>query len=821
MGIILKQNGNYGVRKNEVIFHEGQSTESVSILLQGKVEVLISTFEDLSSISEAEIRRKSFKLFSVNQNLFLGPNDMCKSKTYSFTYLAAEDSVLYGMNINCFEQVKVLIDGQKDYAAGMITSVYHLLNHAIDSLKKFESHIKVLKDMTENLVVYFWSLKEENGFLHTPSTKYFREGLDNLEKMKEKNYPISRSFQQEFFDKDNSEIYESEAIPLFEVNTNKVEYYKHISELPTTIQKSFFAEDIFLTKYHCSEMSDSLSDIQSCLKETFFTGGELFNRLYSFEGENIFTEYVKAANEMKRNNQDTTVILSALEYIVTKIKTIVAMYENEYNHKCEIDLDYINNVMMGIKVTAGTAIEVTDGEGTIPEELKDSALRIILYSNIPKAKADIFRANLEAFRRLKDKLAIDNDTRNIRHTITEGFFEIYEAVFKRVTEENDKTRLYQMFLQFGYMDERLLNRSQILLLYKLAGKQNESGSSQVYTVKEWLTKIYEKERDPSINDLGQEYSDVYREGRKRKDISDKEQKEIDNDINGKVKFEINNMFKVNQRVCHGQMSVYFPILHSEMVTRDLSKSIVTPEIINQAINKVLSVDFSAFHREIPFRNQEKGIEKEYIMKAILPDIILMPTFGSRASMWQEIVNRNRNSPGRLIFPIFTSENIDDLMVKIIGNFRWELCRTVMGVFWNDITLKSLTSEYTDYIQFYKKNRDLSEEGKEKVKALTLKNRGMMREIFTSEYELWINYEAKGNTRLNKIVRGIFFRNCPFTRSIRENLEKQPMYSEAAIQTKNARIKLTREIENRYNKIIKSGVELDEELIQNLKFYKDM
>jgi hypothetical protein len=244
-------------------------------------------------------------------------------------------------------------------------------------------------------------------------------------------------------------------------------------------------------------------------------------------------------------------------------------------------------------------------------------------------------------------------------------------------------------------------------------------------------------------------------------------------------------------------------------------------MLNEAINKVLSVDFSAFHREISYKNLEKGIEKEFIMKAVMPDIILMPTFGSRPVMWQEISGRNRTTPGRFILPAFTSENLDDMILKVIGNYRWELCRTMMGVFWNDITQKSITSEYTDYIQFYKKNRDLTDEGKEKVKALTIKYRNMMREIFTAEYETWINYESKGNIRLNKVVRGIFYRNCPFAKPIRENLEKQPMYSEVAIQFKNLRAKQAKVIESRYNKIFKSAIEIDEECKQNLKFYKDM
>jgi hypothetical protein len=136
---------------------------------------------------------------------------------------------------------------------------------------------------------------------------------------------------------------------------------------------------------------------------------------------------------------------------------------------------------------------------------------------------------------------------------------------------------------------------------------------------------------------------------------------------------------------------------------------------------------------------------------------------------------------------------------------------MMGVAWNDITQSSLTSDYTDYIQFFKKNKDLSEDAKEKLKSQIQKNRGMLRDIFTSDYETWINYEAKGNLRLNKVVRKILYKHCPFAKPIRESLEKHPMYSDFASQFKAIRAKHARDLELRYTKYVKSGTELEPEL----------
>jgi hypothetical protein len=94
-------------------------------------------------------------------------------------------------------------------------------------------------------------------------------------------------------------------------------------------------------------------------------------------------------------------------------------------------------------------------------------------------------------------------------------------------------------------------------------------------------------------------------------------------------------------------------------------------------------------------------------------------------------------------------------------------------------------------------------------------------MFTSDYETWINNESKGNVRLNKVVRSIMYKYCPFNKSIREQLEKQPMYSEMAILFRNLRNKAAKDLENRYSRYIKSYGSLDPDMDHNLILFRDM
>ena len=145
----------------------------------------------------------------------------------------------------------------------------------------------------------------------------------------------------------------------------------------------------------------------------------------------------------------------------------------------------------------------------------------------------------------------------------------------------------------------------------------------------------------------------------------------------------------------------------------------------------------------------------------------------------------------------------------------------MSVAWNDISIKSLTSEYMDYLQFYKKNKDISEESKEKLKLQIKKYRNISRHIFASDYITWLNYESNGTIRLNKLTRDIFFKYCPFPKDIREKLLTHPSFAAAANQFKNLRAKQVKDLENRYARYTKKGIVLDEEMIDTLNFYKDL
>ena len=165
------------------------------------------------------------------------------------------------------------------------------------------------------------------------------------------------------------------------------------------------------------------------------------------------------------------------------------------------------------------------------------------------------------------------------------------------------------------------------------------------------------------------------------------------------------------------------------------------------------------------------------------------------------------------------EDFTTSLIRLTGEFRWEMCKRIQGGRWNDISESSLTSEYFDYIQFYRKSHDLSNEAKEKVRTSLQRAKNSFKEMFVRDYIIWILFEGNGSPRLNKVARRILFTYCPFSAPILATVSQNPLYTELLnrhqIQTKQK----LHHLEMLAKKIMNSGASVPDTLIKEQKFVR--
>lgn len=445
------------------------------------------------------------------------------------------------------------------------------------------------------------------------------------------------------------------------------------------------------------------------------------------------------------------------ERIAAFQRPIAALDLEEFGDATVIpDIEEINLYEEILKNSLGTLLKFTDAE----EELSTN------FSNV-----------VMSLRKVTDLASSDDSVSHLRKRAADVFVSFYQETFLKSLNVASLPLPVKLFLYFGYADEELVGKENLEQLCHLADSLDATKAPRVYTLYDWLRAIYTGKKMPSRNQYEEDYADYVHNLKVTKKITEAQERKMMDDSIQRVQYELNNMFPSVNKITFGRISTYCPILHRDHFIRPLDKCFVTPKLLDEHLNHVRSIDFGAYYRETLYTHEKLTNLRDMIHVEYLPEFILMPNVGTRGVMWQEIEGRKRTTHARMMLPIFYLEDLQVAIIRMTGDYRWEMCKRIQGARWNDLSERSLTSEYFDYIQFYKRNNELSPETKEKIKTSLLKAKNNFKEMFILDYILWIMYEGTGSPRMNKVARTILFAHCPFSAEVRNTLMSNPLYKE--------------------------------------------
>jgi len=178
----------------------------------------------------------------------------------------------------------------------------------------------------------------------------------------------------------------------------------------------------------------------------------------------------------------------------------------------------------------------------------------------------------------------------------------------------------------------------------------------------------------------------------------------------------------------------------------------TRENVLEVLRWVESIDPGAFcrvHKNVPNR--------------IIPYVLLVPTYGDRGFCWQPFDRYNLvTSRGRIIVPMYPRD-LRAAVLTAVADLRWQVAKEKASYYWME---EGLTGQYYQFID------------RQKLK-------GDLKQFFIEDYLLWMMKESSGVQRLDKEVRGIFWRNMPFPKQLKEELRKRSLvYDELCIKDNN-------------------------------------
>lgn len=752
------------IKKGEILYKEKEVVDQIAYLAKGKIKAIGKYGE-----------------FEIASGNFLGLLDAARG-TYLYEYRVEEELVYYPYH---FEQSKDIESLWKKENAGSL--VYSMVKQAMPMIRYYE------KLMTTCVELYEFAKSEYEAY-QTLCHNYQKEParivlLEQLEPLQQQDA----------------------------VNQAESEYQKNLDQISFETLQSFYGTSKYITMVQINNSLDFMSGVCSAcdaLADYIKDTGKL---LISKGENNLFAKLADLTYDINRQKGDINAPLS-------KVMRMIA-FVNQISDISKEDIPVIlGHFKMNLSKEASQETVALTQNYTIDQirQVKDMLYnatdKLLAFSEWDVEKGLRFKQLLSIFASYKDKFSSSEELTKVRREISKLYLELFEAVFLKTLEKKEKNLVVDLFLDFGFVDEKLLEEKQLLELASLK-RDNDCGQYPIYTIREWLEQIYYGKAEPSKNEFDMDYVAALRDIKKAKHISETEEKEYLEDRKGKVLFEIRNMFTATNKVTNGRILVYCPILFKENILDSIDKILVQKSVVRKAFEALKEVDYSLFYRSVLYHDKAHGIEREHIEKEVLPITILMPNNGIQGSMWQETSGAKKDTPARFAFPIMTGVELSDIVVTIAGRYRWEICKNIQGVYWSDITEKSLTSEYYDYIQFYRNNRDLTAVAKDKIKHAIIRARNNYREVFVQDYIQWVKYESEGIIKLNKQARNILLTYCPFKKEVRKKLHKYPAFSELMDRFEIQRASKIRKIENAYLSITRNGGQITEQLEENLDFYK--
>jgi hypothetical protein len=199
-----------------------------------------------------------------------------------------------------------------------------------------------------------------------------------------------------------------------------------------------------------------------------------------------------------------------------------------------------------------------------------------------------------------------------------------------------------------------------------------------------------------------------------------------------------NAVRQMTKLCVGRQGNHFPILIKQYLRSSL-QNICTRENVIQTMADIETLDPGLFIRT--FKNNTTRV---------VPHVIILPCYGEQGICWEPFDRHNKAAGrGRIGIPMYPKD-IKEAILYALADLRWQVAKEKAMHYWME---EGFTGRY---YQWFEAN----------------KMKGDVKDAFIRDYVLWVTKESEGTQKLDKDVRGIFWRMLPFPKEIKEKLKNR-------------------------------------------------
>ena len=267
----------------------------------------------------------------------------------------------------------------------------------------------------------------------------------------------------------------------------------------------------------------------------------------------------------------------------------------------------------------------------------------------------------------------------------------------------------------------------------LKAEYGQDQKSTLSSIPEILRKLGNLDR--SISQSFKKLDDLSREINSLKDKID--DSDLDNSDTEAVQNEVNTL-KQMAKLCVGRQGNHFPILVKQYFRSNIRDIATRENIIN------ILVDLEKLDSGLFIRTYKGQVNR------IVPHIIIVPCYGEQGVCWEPFERRNKISGrGRLAIPLFP-KNLREAIIIAVADLRWQIAKEKAMHYWME---EGFTGRY---FQWYESK----------------KLKGDVKDAFIKDYVLWITKESVGTQKLDKEIRGVFWRMLPFPQDVKDYLKNR-------------------------------------------------
>ncbi|MBN2510748.1 MAG: cyclic nucleotide-binding domain-containing protein [Spirochaetales bacterium] len=803
-----------------VLVLEGTTAKAMNILHSGLAELLYYGGEDIGSCSPEDIVSRSRRVGLIRGESVYGILGIRNDGPYRTSIRAVTDCIV---SIHPVEQDRLLTTLQSKITFNL--QVLRAINQRIESAvylfrnykylwHKFASiadSLALAVPLGQNAQV---SPKEERG---TSRMEEYAAYLRVLADRQKRSFPSAWDhnvflgrLQQDLglyreYDELNIETM---------VDYSQVLFIKRLVQKPDSVLVPLFKDDEPMNFYVFQFLCDVLEKLLEQNVQLIDSINELIVRLYADDGwiahalsiarkdpggSALFTHYLEKFSWRCRQDAGKLlgIDLEAVYPVFASLKKFRTALSEQPASAAHSDLD--------------TGMQKAEPSLAKYEGLLD---KLIDFAGMNDAFREEMHSNLRIFKSWPDKSETGSAKTQIRNTLNTHFWKLYKTCFLKVIDTDLKGFIPGILLHFGLLDETLVSKDELMFIDRAYSRNFYSDESiPVMTLPYFLEKVYKSEVHPSMTEMGESFRNVLKSQEKYSPSQKAKATLYQDTAEDRVKFEIDKIAADTSKLLFGSKQKAVPFLFSEGFLYDMSRELIDPEKLLPVLEEYHKRDFSVFYREVVLRHT---YGTDIIKKEVAPQFVLFPGAGSRCMLWQELDGVRKDTPGRVFFPLFFHGDINESVLHVFAQFRWELQKVIAGVKWTDPVEGGLVGTYYDYINFYKRNPKLTPQAKADLREFIQKTKSD-KDRFVHDYSVWLNYEYEGRLRMNPVAREIFYRFCPFPQEVRKEMAAKPLFGDLDMKYKNRIRKETLRAETRKKRFENSPHDVPEDLERYLQF----